>query len=239
MIISPTRSILCGVVIVFGSWAQASAQYYEEQEYSPAEFRYISAGFMNREFTPKTSNSLPDSARIHYTRIMPMVSFRQGAAELMFGYASYTLLGGSKSTIFFGGRFGGEVPIAGRRPFVLLFPLQLAADFTKAEGVGPSREDFNIASIGVGAGLKLRYFTSAVDFSFGVEELAQYSTDGIGIGNGFSAATVGDVVALLREFGPFEGAVVGYRFRLQTWSMNESKFNYRSISHGPYIGLMF
>lgn len=219
--------------------AEALAQYYEEREYRPVEARYISIGFMNREFTPKASNILPDSARIHYNRIMPVVSFRQGSGELMFGYTTYELFGGSKSTIFFGGRFGGEVPIAGRRPFMLLFPLQVAADFTKAEGVGPSREDFNIASVGIGAGLKVRYFTSSVDFSFGAEELVQYSTEGIGVGNGFSAATVGDMVVLLRDFGPFEGTVIGYRFRLQTWSMNENKFNYRSVSHGPYIGLMF
>ncbi len=234
------NGMILGVAItILGLWVQASAQYYEEREYRPTEARYISVGVMNREFTPKPSNSLPDTARIHYSRVMPMISFRQGSGELMFGYSTYTLAGGSKSTIFFGGRFGSEVPITGRRPFVLLFPLQLAADFTKAEGVGPSREDFNIASVGIGAGLKLRYFTSSVDFSFGAEELVQYSTEGIGVGNGFSAATVGDLVALLRDCGPFNGAVFGYRFRFQTWSMNESKFNYRSISHGPYIGLMF
>lgn len=227
------------VFVLFAFCADASAQYYEEQEYRPVEARYVSVGFMNRDFTPKASNTLPDSARIHYSRIMPMISFRQGSGELMFGYTTYDLNGGSKSTIFFGGRFGGEVPIAGRRPFMLLFPLQLSADFTKAEGLGPSREDFNIASVGIGAGLKFRYFTSSVDFSVAGEELAQYSTEGIGVGNGFSASTVGEMVVLLRDFGPFEGTVIGYRFRLQTWSMNEAKFNYRSISHGPYIGLMF
>lgn len=230
---------MCVAIGLLAFAAQASAQYYEEQEYRPVEARYISVGFMNRDFTPRASNTLPDSVRIRYNRIMPMISFRQGSGELMFGYATYDLYGGSKSAIFFGGRFGGEVPITGRRPVMLLFPLQLSADFTKAEGIGPSREDFNIASVGIGAGLKLRYFTSSMDFSFGAEELAQYSTEGIGVGNGFSAATVGDMVMLLRDFGPFEGTVIGYRFRLQTWSMNESKFNYRSLSHGPYIGLMF
>jgi len=223
-----------------GSCVLASAQYYEQKEYTPLDdVRYIAIGVTNREFAPRPTNSFPDSLTIRYNRIMPMISFRQGAGELMFGYSTYTLSGSSKSTIFFGGRFGTEVPIAGRRPSVLLFSLLLAADYTKAEGIGPSRENFNIASVGIGAGLKYRYFTSSMDISIGIEELAQYSTEGIGIGSGFSASTLGDAVILLKDIGVLEGTVIGYRFRLQTWSMSDNKFNYRSVSHGPYLGIMF
>jgi hypothetical protein len=217
----------------------ASGQYAERREYAPSEARYITLGFVDREFTPRDSNSFPDSLTIRHKCVMPMLSFRQGGAELFFGYTTYTLSGSSKSTIFFGGSFGTEVPIVGRRSSVLLFPLQLAADFTKAEGIGPSREDFNIASVGIGAGLKYRYFDSNADFSIGVEELAQYSSEGFGVGTGFSAASLGDATLLLRNVGIADGIVVGYRFRLQTWSMSESKFNYRSVSHGPYVGIMF
>jgi hypothetical protein len=219
--------------------AEMVAQYYEEKEYAPSEARYIAVGFVARDFTPRSTNSLADSSVIRFTRVMPILSFRQGPAELLFGYTSYTLSGSSKSTVFFGGRFGTEVPIAGRRTSQLLFPLQLAADFTKAEGIGPSKEDFNIASLGVGVGLKYRYFTSSVEFSIGVEELIQYSSDRFGIGNGFSSASLGDAELLLNDVALLNGIVVGYRFRLQTWAMNESKFNYRSVSHGPYFGIMF
>jgi hypothetical protein len=229
--------VMFAVLIVLS--ALASAQYAERREYVPSEARYIAVGFVDREFTPLGSNSLPDSLTIRHKRLMPMISFRQGGAELFFGYTKYTLSGSSKSAIFFGGRFGTEVPIVGRRPSALLFPLQLAADFTKAEGVGPSREDFNIASVGIGAGLKYRYFDSNADFSIGVEELAQYSSEGFSVGTGFSAATLGDATLLLRNIGILEGLVVGYRFRLQTWSMSENKFNYQSVSHGPYVGILF
>ena len=222
---------------VFG--AQSFAQYYEQREYAPSEARYIALGFVEREFAPRGSNSLPDSLTIHYQRAMPIISFRQGTAEFFFGYTTYTLSGSSKSAIIFGARYGAEVPIVGRRSSALLFPLQLAADYTKAEGIGSSRENFNIASVGIGGGLKYRYVNSSTDFSIGVEELGQYSTEGIGIGNGFSAATLGDAVLMLRDVGPLDGIVIGYRFRLQTWSMNEHNFNYRSVSHGPYLGIMF
>jgi hypothetical protein len=216
-----------------------SAQYTERREYPPSEARYITLGFVDREFAPRGSNSRPDSLTIRHKRVMPMISFRQGGAELFFGYTTYTLSGSSKSTIFFGGKFGIEVPIAGQRSSALLFPLQLAGDFTKAEGIGPSREDFNVASVGIGAGLKYRYFDNNAAFSISVEELALYSSEGFGVGTGFSAATLGDVTLLLRSVGILDGLVVGYRFRLQTWSMSESKFNYRSVSHGPYVGIMF
>jgi len=235
------KFVSSGLVLLAVSvpFVQSVAQYYEPREYSPTESRYISVGFLDREFTPLSSNSLPDSLVIHYKRIMPILSFGQRNAEVFFGYATYTLLGSSKSTILFGGRLGTDVPIAGRRPSALLFSLGLAADYTRADGVGPSRTDFNIASVGVGGGLKYRYFSSGLDFSIGVEEFAEYSSEGIGVGSGFSATTLGEAILMLGGIRILDGIVVGYRFRLQTWSMNEHQFNYRSVSHGPHIGIMF
>jgi hypothetical protein len=168
-----------------------------------------------------------------------MVSFKQGMGEVFFGYATFDLSGSSKSTILFGGRFGAEFPIAGRRLHVLLFPLELAADYTKAEGVGPSREDFNIASVGIGGGLKYRYFGPSLEFTLAAEEFAQYASEGIGVGSGFSATTLVEAILRVGDVGILDGIVFGYRFRLQTWLMSESKFDYRSVSHGPYIGVMF
>jgi len=220
-------------------WVSVSAQYAGPREYALSEARFIALGFVNCEFAPRGSNSHPDSLAIRFERVMPMISFKQGGAELVFGYATYTLSGTSKSAIFFGGRFGTKLPIVGRHTSALLFPLLIAGDFTKAEGIGPSREDFNVASVGIGAGLKYRYFNSNTEVSISFEELAQYSSEGFGVGSGFSAATLGDATLLLRNVGIGDGIVVGYRFRLQTWSMSESKFDYRSVSHGPYVGIMF
>jgi hypothetical protein len=228
------------IVAMIVPWVSVSAQYAEGREYAPSEVRFITLGFVNCEFAPRSSNSHPDSLAIRFTRVMPMISFKQGGAELFFGYTAYTLSGSSKSTIFFGGRFGTEVPIMGRHSSTLLLPLLIATDFTKAEGIGPSRENFNVASVGMGAGLKYRYFNNNnMEISISFEELAQYSSEGFGVGSGFSLATLGDATLLLRNVGIGDGIVAGYRFRLQTWSMSESKFNYQSASHGPYVGIMF
>ncbi|HCV43217.1 MAG TPA: hypothetical protein DGH68_07010 [Bacteroidetes bacterium] len=230
---------LCMVLALTLPSGRVSAQYYDQREYAPSEARYISVGVLADDFSPLSSNPLPDSLAIRYNRIMPTISFQQGSAELFFGYTRYTLSGESKAAILVGGRYGAEVPIVGRWPSTLLLPLQLAADFTKAEGAGSSKDDFNIASIGVGTGLKYRYMSRSLEFSLGVMELAQYSTEGIGVSNGFSAATLGDAILLLRDVAVFDGMVIGYRFRLQTWSMSDPKFNYRAVSHGPYLGIMF
>ncbi len=233
------RARVCLVVLFMVPLARSMAQYDEEREGRPPESRYITVGFVNREFTPLSTNTDPDSLVIRYNRIMPMVSFRQGTGEVYFGYTTFTLSGSSKSTILFGGKYGTELPLLGRRPSALLFPLELAADYTKAEGIGPSREDFNIASVGIGGGLKYRYFSPSLEFTVGVGEFAQFASEGIGVGNGFSATTTGETILQLRDVGVLDGLVLGYRFRLQTWSMSERKFNYRSVSHGPYLGVMF
>ena len=234
------RRLIGVAAMLFAATGPVRAQYDEPAHEGPSfESRYITLGAVNREFKPLGSNSLSDSLIIRYTRIMPMITYRQGMGELYFGYTTFTLSDGSKSTILFGGKFGTEVPLIGKRPSALLFPLVLAADYTKAEGIGPSREDFNIASVGIGGGLKYRYFTRELEFTVEAVEFAQFASEGIGVGNGFSGVTSGDAVLLWRDAGLLDGVVLGYRFRLQTWSMSETKFNYQSISHGPYLGIMF
>lgn len=227
----------CVLLVLSPSYLRA--QYYEEKEYKASEARYIGVGAVGLTFEPRHTNDQADSLKIRFKRIMPVVSFKHGTTEIQFGYTTYSLDGSSKSAIYFGGRFATEVPLAGRRPGALLFPLMLAADFTKAESPGPSRDDFNIASVGIGGGLKYRYANSSVDVSIGVVEVAQYSAEGFSVGSGFSASTLGDAVVLLKDINMLEGVVVGYRFRMQTWAMSENKFNYRSVSHGPYVGIMF
>ena len=233
------RVLGCALVVLTICATRVRAQYYEEKEYSPSEARYISLGAVDVKFSPRYSNTQPESLMIRFKRTMPVVSFKHGGAEVLFGYTTYPLLGGSRSAIYFGGKFESEVPIVGRKPGALLFPLLVSADFTKAESAGPSRDDFNLASIGIGGGLKFRYIGSSIDFSIGVEEVAQYSSEGFGVGSGFSASTLGDAVMLLKDISLLEGIAIGYRFRLQTWSMNETRFNYKSTLHGPYLGVMF
>lgn len=215
------------------------AQYYDRPEYEPTRARFLSGGFVNRDFAPWSSNASPDSIAIRYNRVMPMIGFRQGPVDLAFGYAQFTLYGRSRSTIFFGVTVSNDLPLTHRSPASLLLPVMLSADYTKAQAAGPERDDFNIASLGIGAGLKFRYNTRSVDFAVQAVEVAHLSTEGFAAGTGFSAATVGEAVLILRQALVFDGVAIGYRFRLQTWSMNESRFDYRSVSHGPFVGVLF
>jgi hypothetical protein len=216
----------------------ARGQYYEEREYRPTDTRYIYLGAMKYDFAPRSSNTAPDSMRINCNKLMPVIGFRQGPVDIIVGYTRFDQRGNSNAAIFVGTTVSTELPIAGRRGSALVVPIMIAADYTKAESGGPQREDFNVASVGLGAGLKYQLSTESVDFSVHAAEVLQYATEGFSVGSGFSAATLGDATLVLREV-ILNGIALGYRFRYQTWSMSDAQFNYRAISHGPSIGILF
>jgi hypothetical protein len=216
----------------------ARAQYYEEREYKSQEVRYVYLGAMQRDFSPSSSNTAPDSARIKYTKLMPMIGFRQGLVDLFIGYTKFDQHGKSNTALFVGTVVSTEFPVLGSKSNALLMPLMFAADYTKAESGGPERENFNIASLGLGAGLTYRLSTQSVNFSLHAGELVQFATQGLSTGSGFSAATLAEASLVLREI-VLQGIALGYRFRYQTWSMSDTQFNYRAVSHGPYLGVLF
>jgi hypothetical protein len=227
--------VVCGIV-----GATARAQYYDPREEAPpAEARFVYGGAMWREFSPLPANSLPDSAAIRFTRVMPLVGFRAGLVDMYFGYTTYMNGGQSRSAIVFGGTVGGEYVALGGRPGALLVQLMLAADFTKVESGGPQREDFNVASVGLGMGLEYRYRARTMLFWVRAGVIAQYATEGFSTGSGFSPAVAAESMLCLRGIGPFDGIALGYRFRLQTWSMSNAALDYRSVFHGPTLGVMF
>lgn len=228
--------ILAGLLAL--GQAAVHAQYYEEREYKPTEARYLYVGVMQRDFAPSSSNTAPDSNRISYKKLMPMIGFREGPVDIFVGYTKFDQRGNSNAAIFLGTTVSTEFPVSGRRGSALVIPLMFAADYTKAESGGPQREDFNIASLGLGGGLKYHLTTESVDFSIHAAELLQYSTEGFSVGSGFSAATTAEATLILREV-ILNGIALGYRFRYQTWSMSDAQFNYRAVTHGPSIGILF
>src|SRR5512146_2893650 len=137
----------------------ATAQYYEEREGRPVESRYIYLGVMQRDFQPMRSNAAPDSVRIGFTKAMPMIGFRQGPVDIFVGYSKFDQRGKSNDAIFVGTVVSTEFPVSGRKGNGLAVPLMFAADYTKASSGGPQREDFNVASLGLGVGLKYQLST--------------------------------------------------------------------------------
>lgn len=232
------RSLMLLALVLLLARAEAGAQYYEEPEYRPGEARYLYLGAMAINFAPSGSNAAPDSERINFSKIMPMIGFRQGPVDLFIGYTKFNQHGNSNTAIVVGTVVSNEFPVSGRRGSGLMIPVMVAADYTKAESGGPERENFNIASLGLGAGLSYRLTSRSVDFSVRAAELVQFATEGLSTGSGFSAATVADASLVLHEL-VLNGIAFGYRFRYQTWSMSDPRFNYRAVSHGPYLGILF
>jgi len=116
--------------------------------------------------------------------------------------------------------------------------VMLGADYTKAEASGPERNTFNIASVGVGTGLEVRHRTSGMEMSVRAGGLVHYSTEAYNFTGGFSAAVVGEAVLLFPRIGILDGLALGYRVRYQTWSMSNEAFNYHTLAHGPFVGVM-
>lgn len=231
------RWMLAAVITALGA-AGARGQYVERRSYEPSVARFVAGGLFAREFTPRASNDAPDSLRIHYKRLMPFVMMRQGPVDLTFGYAQYDLAGRTRSTLFLAAIFTNDVPLAGSRENALVLPIVLAADFSKSESAGSDRDHFNVGSVGIGAGLKFRSSGEDIDLTAAVEGVIHYSFEGYGIRSASSPAVLGEVSALFRSIPILQGIAAGYRFRLQSWSTGGT-FDYRTVNHGAFLGVMF
>jgi len=199
----------------------------------------LSLGFLQRTFDPMASNPLDDSAAISYDRFMPVLGFRQGPVDIILGYTRYQLQGRTCETVMLAGTVRQEIQLAGEPSGVLLLPVMLSSDFTKAESAGPQGETFGVASVGVGAGVRFRSTGRGYDASVEVSGLLHYSLDGLGTGTGFSPTLAAEASLFLPDALSFAPLAVGYRLRIQSWKMSDDAFNYRSVSHGPYIGVGF
>lgn len=216
----------------------ARAQYETPREYTLQEARYLSAGAMMRDFAPRTGYTGGDSLAIAFTSWMPMLGYHQGMLDAQFGYTRYTLKGETRTSIFFGTTVSNELPLVRGQPAALVVPVMLSLDYTKAESPGAGRDHFNVASLGLGAGLKLRLMSPGTEFSAHAVGIYHYSFEGFNTGNGSSVALAGEASLILRTIHIADGIVVGYRFRYQTWSLADGRLNYRVTTHGPYVGVL-
>jgi hypothetical protein len=218
----------------------AVAQYLEQsRSYAPSDARYVSAGMFARDFRPRPSNTAPESLAVSYTRVMPLVGFRQGPVDFLFGYTTYDLHGAARAAIYFGVTFTGDYILSGNRERALVLPFVVDADFTKSESAGTLHDNFDVGSIGIGTGLKYRSNGESVDFSVMAAAIIHYSFDGYSLHTGSSPAAIAEAMALLPEVGILNGLALGYRFRFQAWTLGNGRYDYRTINNGVFIGVMF
>ena len=237
------RILRSGVTVVFilsCAARMARAQYLEpSRSYAPSDARFASAGIFARDFRPRGSNTAAESLAVSYTRVMPLVGFRQGPVDFLFGYTSYDLHGAARAAIYFGVTFTGEYILTGNRERALVLPFLVDADFTKSESAGTLHDNFDVGSIGIGTGIKYRINGESVDFSVMAAGIIHYSFDGYSLQTGSSPAAVAEAVALLPEIGILNGLALGYRFRFQAWTLGNGRYDYRTINNGVFVGVMF
>jgi len=225
-----------GALLLLG--ASARAQYYDEPLEPPGPYRFLFAGVGSADFAPTGSNTAPDSAQISYTSLMPLVGIRQGPFELMLGYAQYSQGGATLSSITLQTTVSFDITLSGGRSEALVLPILIAGDYTKAASQGPSRSDFNLGSVGAGAGLAYRRSNPSLEFTVEAGGLLQYSFEGFGTVYGFSPAALVRVTAVLPRFPVLNGIALGYRFRSQSWSMSDKTLNNRFLLHGLSVGIL-
>jgi len=231
------RNVLILFLLVVCIHTIGLAQYFDPEETATNRGRYIAGGAVMSDFRPLSSNSRPDSLLIRYSTWVPMVSARQDLFSIYFGYGTFNLGGTKKSTVIFGLEVGTAFPLS--KGSGLSVPVSLGVNYTRAGSLGPEKETFNIASTGIGLGIMYRAQGNRFDFRIGASEFLHYSFEGFNTGAGFSAATVGEATLWAKNWLVLNGVLFGYRFRYQTWAMNNKNLNYRSLSHGPFIGVSF
>ncbi|HTY57556.1 MAG TPA: hypothetical protein VMF59_02010 [Bacteroidota bacterium] len=237
------RILRCGIAaaaILSCLASLAPAQYLEQtRSYTPMDARFASIGMFARDFRPKGTNTAPDSLTVSYTRVMPLIGFRQGPVDFLFGYTPYDLHGASRSAIFFGVTFTGDYVIAGNRDQALVLPFLVDADFTKSESAGELHDNFDVGSVGIGTGIKYRINGESLDFSAMAAAIIHYSFDGYSLQTGSSPAAVAEVIALLPRVGILNGLALGYRFRFQAWTLGNGRYDYRTVNNGVFLGVLF
>lgn len=217
----------------------AQAQYDERESFEPTIARFGYAGAQVVDFAPRPANPVGDSLRMRFVRIMPIIGLRQGSTDIMFGYTRFDQHGTSRPLYFLSATIGMELPLSGRGPGTLMLPLALSADFTRAEASGLQRDDFNVGSLGIGAGLRYRVRGQGLEFIATAVAGAQLSFEGFSGSGGSSVIGIGEAVLHLYDVLVADGFVIGYRFRYESWSMNRGQADYRSLWHGPFLGVMF
>ncbi len=233
------RANMAAIILLCASQA-APAQYLEQtRSYTPMDARFASIGVFARDFKPRPGNTSADSLAISYTRVMPFIGFRQGPGDFLFGYTSYDLHGAARSAIFFGVTFTGDYVLIGTRDQALVLPFLVDADFTKSESAGNLHDNFDVGSLGIGTGIKYRSSGEAVDFSATAAAIIHYSFDGYSLQTGSSPAAVAEVLAILPRIGILNGLALGYRFRFQSWTLGNGRYDYRTVNNGVFVGVMF
>lgn len=215
------------------------AQDFGYSYYTITDFRSLGVSYTLQDFRTAGSNPLHDSAAIRFNTNLPMIEYRELSARVAVGYQSYVLRGKNINAFSVYMESGNDLSLTGRDQRNGFFiPVKLSANYVRAENSVPGQKNFDIGSLGIGAGGKFRYLSK----TFGLQAIGtatiHYSSVGFGTEYGSQFSLLGEVQCLFPEV-LFEGIIVGYRYERQQWDMSNSILNYQRYYHGPFIGVFF
>ncbi len=227
------------LMLILVTTSQVWCQFFEENYPSVSDFRSVGLSGVAQDFSPRSGNAQPDSAKIHFTAPLFAAEYRQMGLRVALGYSSYKFNSNARSEISFSAESITDVALVRDRDGGNFFlPVILSTSFIQAGGSTNSSRDFNVANVGLGTGLKFKRISE----SFGVQitgvGVLYYSTAGFSIESGSSTAVIAELQFLIREVIG-EGMTVGYRFETQAWSMTDKKLNYSRQFQGPFLGIFF
>jgi hypothetical protein len=216
-----------------------SAQDFGYEFYNILDYRSVGAGYSFHEFSSSSSNTLPDSARVKITSGFPTLEYRQLGLRIAIGYCSYTVAKKNKSSFSVYAESGNDFAVTGRAERNGLFiPLLVSASYVQAPGGISGYKDFDVGSLGLGTGVKFRYFARSFGFQISGTAAIHYATEGFSTEYGSSLSYAGEAQFIFPEIF-LSGITAGYRYQFQNWNMSNSDLNYQRMYHGLFIGFLF
>ncbi|MDD8017340.1 MAG: hypothetical protein PHP42_03090 [Bacteroidota bacterium] len=215
------------------------AQDFGYEYYNVLDFRSIGANYSMQNFSARPSNSLPDSLRISFTSVLPFVEYRELGLRLAVGYQEYKITDRTKTSISVYAESSNDFSLNGKGDRSGFFiPVVVSANYVKADGGILGVKNFDVASLGLGSGMKYRYFTRTFGVIASGVAAFHYATEGFSTEYGSSVTYAGEVECVFPDIG-FSGLLVGYRYHFQSWNMSNAGFDYQRYYHGPFIGILF
>jgi len=207
--------------------------------YNLMDYRALGVSYNLQNFSPAASSALPDSFRIRFKTNLPFIEYREVSSRIAVGYQEYVLGGRTLSSFSVYLESANDFPITGREHQNGIFiPVKLSANYVKAASPYPGQRNFDVGSIGVGAGLKYRYLSQKIGLQAAGMGAIHFSNVGFGIEYGSQTSLTGEIQLIIPEFF-YNGMIIGYRYDFQQWNMNDTLLNYRRYYHGPFIGIFF
>jgi hypothetical protein len=225
--------------IVFFCVSLLNGQDFGYAYYSMTDFRSLGVSYNAQKFSPAGSHPFPDSAGFRFTSAMPMIEYREMQARVAVGYQSYTVNGNSHNAFSVFMESGNDFSLSGKEQRNGFFvPIKLSANYLRAGNSTPGQKNFDIGSLGFGAGGKYRYITREFAIQIFATGSIHYASVGFGTEYGSQTSLAGEVQWIVPEIF-FGGVIAGYRYERQQWDMSDALLNYRRWYHGPFIGVIF